>query len=69
MLSASVVGLSGEMSHGVTKQHRLVVMLRLLSTKILKLFMVLSASVLELLVMLLLWLVQMLLLLGGLARI
>jgi hypothetical protein len=66
MLTASEVRLAGKLGHGISKQHRLVVMLRLLPTKILQRVMVLSASVLELLMML--WLVQMLLL-GALVRI
>jgi hypothetical protein len=55
MLRASEVRLAGKMGHGVSEQHRLVVMLRLLPTQILQRVMVLGASVLELLMML--WLV------------
>lgn len=66
MLTASEVRLTGELGHGISKQHGLVMMLRLLPTKILQRVMVLSASVLELLMMLLL--VQMLLL-GAFVRI
>ena len=67
MLTASEVRLTGELGHGISKQHGLVVMLRLLPTEVLQRVMVLSASVLELLMMLL-WLVQMLLL-GAFVRI
>lgn len=67
MLTASEVRLTGELGHRISEQHGLVVMLRLLPTKVLQRVMVLSASVLELLMMLL-WLVQMLLL-GAFVRI